>query len=105
VSELTERLDAIQTRVDEAEAKRKRSRAFRDPIFDAGMMLAIQASSADVPFLLDLARKQQAALDAVREACDRIITNADGHKPPGPPHPTREQATAVRIRQALEAKP
>jgi hypothetical protein len=65
VSELTERLDAIEERVNEAEAKRKCSRAHPDPIFAAGMMLAIQASSADVPFLLDLARKQQAAIDAL----------------------------------------
>lgn len=45
-------LDEIRERVDEAERKRERSRRNRDPIFDAGMMLAIQASSMDVPPLL-----------------------------------------------------
>ncbi|WP_218649192.1 hypothetical protein [Paenarthrobacter nitroguajacolicus] len=50
----------------------------------------------------DLARLL-AAIEAVVDACDRVITNADGHKPPGPPHPTREQGTALRIRAALAA--
>lgn len=45
-------LEPIQNRVDEAEAKRGRSRANPDPIWDASMILAIQASSADVPKLL-----------------------------------------------------
>ena len=44
-----------------------------------------------------------AAVEAGLAACDTVIDNADGHKPPGPPHPTREQATAVRIRAALAA--
>jgi hypothetical protein len=44
-----------------------------------------------------------AALESALEACDRVIDNTDGHKPPGPPHPTREQATACRIRAAIES--
>lgn len=47
-----------------------------------------------------LARASQ-AVTAGLEACDRIITNADGHKPLGPPNPTREQGTACRIRAAI----
>ena len=43
-----------------------------------------------------------AALEAALDACDIVIDNRDGHKPPGPPHPTRQQATAVRIRAAIE---
>lgn len=45
-------LQPIQNRVDDAETKRARSRANPDPIWDASMILAIQASSADVPKLL-----------------------------------------------------
>ena len=45
-------LEPIQNRVDDAKAKRARSRANPDPIWDASMILAIQASSADVPKLL-----------------------------------------------------
>lgn len=41
------------------------------------------------------------AVEAGLAACDRVIDNADGHKPPGPPHPTQQQATALRIRAAL----
>lgn len=44
-----------------------------------------------------------AAVEAVLMACDRVIDNTDGHKPPGPPHPTQQQATAVRIRATIEA--
>ena len=44
-----------------------------------------------------------AAVDAVLAACATVIDNTDGHKPPGPPHPTQQQATAVRIRAALIA--
>ena len=47
-------------------------------------------------------RKQlEYAVAAVRALCETIISNADGHKPPGPSHPTREQATALRIRAEL----
>lgn len=44
-----------------------------------------------------------AAVQAAVEACDVVIENRDGHKPPGPPHPTQQQATAVRIRAAVVA--
>lgn len=42
------------------------------------------------------------ALEAALAACDRVIDNTDGHKPPGPPHPTQQQGTAIRIRAAIE---
>lgn len=42
-----------------------------------------------------------AAVEAAMAACDRVIDNTDGHKPPGPPNPTHQQATAVQIRAAL----
>lgn len=61
----------------------------------------IAAAPADVAYLLTELRKRDAKLEAVRAACDRVIDNADGHKPPGPPHPTREQGAAIRIRAAL----
>lgn len=43
------------------------------------------------------------AIEAGLAACNAVIDNTDGHKPPGPPHPTQQQATAVRIRAALTA--
>lgn len=42
-----------------------------------------------------------AAVEAGLAACETVIDNTDGHKPPGPPHPSREQATAMRIRVAI----
>ena len=60
---------------------------------------------ADAEFIAaaptDVARLT-AALEAALEACDRVIDNKDGHKPPGPPHPTQQQATAIRIRATIE---
>jgi len=50
---------------------------------------------------VDVARLTR-AVEAALEACDTVIDNRDGHKPPGPPHPTQQQATAVRIRAAIE---
>lgn len=73
--------------------------------YKAGKLAAFIANvPEDVRYLLAELRKRDEALDRVRSACDRIINNADGHKPPGPPNPTREQATAVRIRAAVEAR-
>lgn len=63
----------------------------------------IAHARADVPALLALVREQQARIERGLAACDRVIDNADGHKPPGPPHPTQQQATAVRIRASLTA--
>lgn len=63
--------------------------AWRNAVF-------IAAAPTDILALLN-------AVDAALAACDRVIDNADGHKPPGPPNPTREQATAVRIRAAITA--
>jgi len=94
VNTTTERLDAITARLDADVA------AYNEHGF-----IGDNQCMTDREYLLTLARKQAAALEAVRAACDLIITNADGHKPPGPPHPTREQATACRIRAALEATP
>lgn len=44
-----------------------------------------------------------AIIDAALNACEVIIDNADGHKPPGPPHPSREQIAALRIQRAIRA--
>lgn len=63
-------LQPIQNRVDDAEAKRARSRAKPDPIWDASMILAIQASSADVPKLL-------AAVQAVSDLADAWQARGD----------------------------
>ena len=61
----------------------------------------IAHSPSDVAYLLAELRKRDEALARVEAACDRVINNEDGHKPPGPPHPTQQQATALRIRAAV----
>lgn len=61
----------------------------------------IAHSPSDVAYLLAELRKRDEALARVEAACDRVINNEDGHKPPGPPHPTQQQATAIRIRAAV----
>ena len=63
--------------------------------YEAGQVARfIAAAPTDVARLLN-------ALDAALDACDVVIENRDGHKPPGPPHPSQQQGTAVRIRAAL----
>lgn len=62
-----------------------------DATYAAGKVAVFIASAPK-----DVARLS-AALEAALAACNRVIDNTDGHKPPGPPNPTREQATAVRI--------
>lgn len=61
---------------------------------EAGQMPADSSSQLD-------ALRLYAALRAGLDACNLVISNADGHKPPGPPHPSREQAVAVRISAAI----
>lgn len=63
----------------------------------------ISNARTDVPALLAYARDLEARIERGLAACDRVLNNEDGHKPPGPPHPTQQQATAVRIRAALTA--
>lgn len=92
MSENTERLDAIQRRIDAATPG------------------AVTITPSDVAFLLDLARKQQAALDAVTARLDEW----DSYKPWPDAEETqvwyssgkRHASEAVRalIADALEAK-
>lgn len=56
----------------------------------------------DRDYLLAELADRDEKLARVLEACDRIIDNTDGHKPPGPPNPSREQVTACRIRAIAE---
>jgi hypothetical protein len=73
-------LDVMKTRLERFEYVREWGSS--DPLH--------AAFAADVALLIG-------AVEAGIAACDRVVDNTDGHKPPGPPHPTREQATAVRI--------
>jgi len=70
-------LAPVQNRVDQAEAKRAQSRANPDPIFDAAMMLAIQASSMDVPPLLGALAAAEAALDQMSDVAERVYEKFD----------------------------
>ena len=72
---------------------------------DPDTEVAKAAFLSDASFIaaapVDVARLTR-AVEAALDACDIVIDNRDGHKPPGPPHPSREQVTAVRIRAVIE---
>ena len=85
VDEIEARLGAARERVATAEEKRERSRRAPDPIFNAGMVLAIQASSMDVPpliadvaYLLAELRKAHGALARVQRVTDEISAHSQG---------------------------
>jgi hypothetical protein len=99
MTDLTARLDAIQDRAERVDI----------PGTPMAEVLRIRNSQADVPFLLDLARKQQAAIDAVKadgwdegaeEATEHWAATAYSPNSNGPSDPPRNP-----YREALEAKP
>lgn len=126
MSDLTDRLDAIQQRLDKADPAKGEWCALTDPgdrttapawIVDANELEVrmdatyaagkvaefIAQAPTDVRFLLDLARKQQAALDAVENLAkewdvvfERFPAAAAG---------IFAKSHANRVRGALEAKP
>lgn len=67
-----EEIEAIAQRVRTAEESRKRSRRNSSGTFDARMVLDIQASSMDVPRLLETVLDLQAAVDATVRLADDI---------------------------------
>lgn len=75
--QISELLKPIQSRVEDAEAKRERCRKNPDPIWNASMMLAIQASSADVPTLLGALAAAESALDQMSEVSERVYEKFD----------------------------
>lgn len=86
------------------EGKPERVAIVSCPIWSTGKFFRKQ-SGKDLDFIASApstVARLTVALESALDACDRIIDNTDGHKPPGPPHPTREQATACRIRAAIE---
>jgi hypothetical protein len=78
MTDLTARLDAIQSRLD------------------AAVPGAITITPSDIGFLLDLARKQQAAIDALSDWAGRNRTGFYDE--------AQDDAIQI-IREALEAKP
>lgn len=75
--QISEFLEPIQFRVEDAGAKRQRARNDPDPIWNASMMLAIQASSADVPKLLGALAAAEAALGQMSEVSERVYEKFD----------------------------
>lgn len=76
-------LGAVRARMNEAESKRERSRREPNPIFDAGMILAIQVSSADVPGLIAQVESDAAKIATVLEIHKKVwheCINLDGSK-------------------------
>jgi hypothetical protein len=78
MTDLTARLDAIQARLDAAAPG------------------AITITPSDIAFLLDLARKQQAAIDALSDWAGRSRTGF---------YDEAQDDVVQIIREALEAKP
>ncbi|YCK83535.1 hypothetical protein M1D89_10030 [Arthrobacter sp. D3-18] len=103
--QISEFLKPFQSRVDEAEAKREKSRKNPDPIWDASMILAIQASSADVPTLIGALAAAEASLAEMSEAANRVHQARDWDE--NGPTKSHQWATGVEeavavIRAALE---
>jgi hypothetical protein len=93
MSDLTDQLDAIQSRLD------------------AAVPGAITITPSDIAFLLDLAREQQAAIDAVLEWCDtnqypfHPSEGAEGFSSQDWALDDAARRVRTAITQALEAKP
>ena len=108
MTDLTDQLDAIQARVDAATPGHWEAST---GMADAAIVFMpdgysfkinghpdakfIAAAREDVPFLLDLARKQQAAIDAVKVIERRLEASMQGE----------DREIAEDLREALEAKP
>ncbi|WP_420179668.1 hypothetical protein [Paenarthrobacter sp. TA1.8] len=93
-------LAPIQARVEEAEAKREKSRKNPDPIWDASMILAIQASSADVPTLLRALAAAEAAMNQMSDVAERVYEKFDRNGN-GSINSLRQAGRAVGIAEAL----
>lgn len=98
--QISEFLKPIQSRVEEADAKREKSRKNPDPIWDASMMLAIQASSADVPTLLGALAAAESALDQMSEVSERVYEKFDRNGN-GSINSLRQAGRAVGIAEAV----
>jgi hypothetical protein len=95
MTDLTDRLDAIQKRAERAEI----------PASPMVERLRDRKSQADVPFLLDLARKQQTAIDAVTELANEWTAVGQGPTQFDSALRVCSYKTREAIREALEAKP
>jgi len=90
MTDLTDQLDAAERRYDISQAVLSHGSSST-----ISQLYRLGESANDVPFLLDLARKQQAAIDAVKVIERRLEASMQ----------CEDREIAEDLREALEAKP